>query len=76
MPFPPTLQDLYPHYTPQQLQAAEENLLAYLAVVMRIYEGIQADPAKYAEFLRLTNQNPSFKVQGAKSLPSLTSAKP
>ena len=32
------IRDLYPHYTPEQLQEAEERLTRYVTVLLRIHE--------------------------------------
>jgi hypothetical protein len=39
----PSLKDLYPHFTPEELETAEQNLNRYLAVMMRIAERLQAE---------------------------------
>ena len=43
------LRDLYPGLTETELQGAEENLEAYLELLLRIYERIESDPAAYVE---------------------------
>lgn len=50
---PINVRDLYPDLTEEELQEAEENLEAYLEVVLRIYERIANDPAAYAELQKL-----------------------
>ena len=42
----PTIGDLYPHFTEQELAQAEDNLDRYLAFVLRIFERAEseADP--------------------------------
>lgn len=42
----PTIQSLYPHLTEKELAEAEDNLERYLALVLRIFERIEADPAQ------------------------------
>ena len=39
----PTLRDLYPDLTDEELEEAEENLQGYLDVVLRIYERLEAE---------------------------------
>ena len=39
----PSLKDLYPHLTPEELEIAEENLERYLAVMVRIAERLRAE---------------------------------
>ena len=34
----PTIRDLYPHFTDEQLAEAEDNLERYLALVLSIFE--------------------------------------
>ena len=34
----PTIRDLYPHYTEDELAEAEDNLERYLTLVLRIFE--------------------------------------
>jgi len=40
---PPSLKDLYPHFTDEELKAAEEDLERYLAVMIRIAERLKAE---------------------------------
>lgn len=40
---PPSLKDLYPHLTQEELEIAEENLERYLAVIVRIAERLKAE---------------------------------
>jgi hypothetical protein len=62
---PPTIRDLYPHMSDQELAAAEASLTEYLLVILRIHERLRLDPDAYARFLALTgragtlNYNPS-----------------
>jgi hypothetical protein len=45
------LRTLYPEFSEEELEEAEENLNRYVNVVLRIYERIEAtDPEAYAEF--------------------------
>lgn len=39
----PTLRDIYPDLTEEQLKQAEENLDRYLALVLRIYERLRSE---------------------------------
>ncbi len=43
----PMLRKLYPHLTDEELLVAEENLIGYLEVVLRIYERIRQVPVAY-----------------------------
>jgi hypothetical protein len=40
---PITIRDLYPHLSEGELAVAEANLRRYLAVIMRIYDRLQAE---------------------------------
>lgn len=35
---PPTIRDLYPHFTEEQLAEAEEAIDRYLEIVLRVFE--------------------------------------
>lgn len=50
----PTIRELYPHLSDEQLREAEDNMEQYLALALRVYERIAADPAAYAQFRTLT----------------------
>jgi len=50
---PISLEDLYPNLSPHQLRVADENLTAYLALVLRIYLRMEQDPEAMKEFRRL-----------------------
>jgi len=50
----PTIGELYPALGPEEREAAAANLAQYVAVTLRIYERICADPEAYARFRRLT----------------------
>jgi hypothetical protein len=49
-----TIRDLYPDLDDEQLKQAEDNLVRYLEVVLRIYNRIRSDPEAYAQFKSLT----------------------
>jgi len=49
------IEDLYPDFTPEQLEIAEENLTRYAELVLRIYERLRSDPEEYARFKALTD---------------------
>ena len=51
----PTIRDLYPHLSEEQLKEAEENLERYLELLLRVFERFQADPKAYADFKALTD---------------------
>lgn len=50
----PTIRDLYPHLSEEQLKEAEEHFERYLELVLRIYERIRLDPEAYENFQALT----------------------
>ena len=47
---PPTIRDLYPDYTEQELAQAECNLERYLVLVLRIYERRELEKSKGVDF--------------------------
>jgi hypothetical protein len=52
------LRELYPSLDETHLQEAEENLTRYVALALRIYERIQADPEALKRFRLLTGAAP------------------
>jgi hypothetical protein len=38
----PTIDELYPHLTLEELEEAEKNLMDYLEIVLRIYQRISS----------------------------------
>jgi len=42
----PTLKELYPNLTPDELVEAEKNLDQYLRIVLEIFDDIESDPAR------------------------------
>ena len=50
----PTIRDLYPHATDQELEEAEEFFMWYADFTLRMYERIAHDPTAYREFKALT----------------------
>lgn len=40
---PPTIAELFPNLTPEELKEAEENLDQYLKLVLRIFERIEPE---------------------------------
>lgn len=49
----PTISELYPHLSEEELRDAEDNLAQYLSLALRIYDRIAADPEAYAQFRTL-----------------------
>ena len=39
----PTIHDLYPHLTAEECLVAEDNIERYLALVLRIFERVEAE---------------------------------
>lgn len=60
----PSLRDLYPNATDEQLAEAEANLIADVQLTLRMYERIRNDPESYQQFRALTArmQNASFEA--------------
>jgi hypothetical protein len=48
---PPTIKDLYPHLTQEQLAEAEDNLERYLTLVLRIFERAEFEASSRADLL-------------------------
>ncbi len=44
----PTIRDLYPHFTDEQLAEAEDTLDRYLALVLRIFERLELEASTQA----------------------------
>jgi hypothetical protein len=42
----PTIRDLYPHFTDEQLAEAEDAHDRYLAIVLRIFERLELEAAR------------------------------
>jgi len=60
----PSLRDLYPNLTDEELEEAEANLIAYVQNALAMYERIRSDPESYQQFRALTAelQNGSFEA--------------
>lgn len=41
----PTLRELYPHFTEHELAEAEDNVERYLALMLRIFDRLEAEAA-------------------------------
>jgi hypothetical protein len=65
----PTIRDLYPDFTDEQLAVAEDNLEQYLMLVLRIYERIQGEPESYARFHALTEKIRALSCKPSRSNP-------
>src|SRR5580698_8516673 len=63
----PTIRDLYPNLSENELAIAEDNLEQYLLLMLRIYERIQADPESYARFRALTEQIHGVSLKSSRS---------
>jgi hypothetical protein len=63
----PTLRDLYPHLSPEELKEADENLSRYIQLALRIYDRVRNDPEAYARFKALTASelHPTMKFKGS-----------
>jgi hypothetical protein len=53
----PTIRNLFPSLTPEEATRAEENIEAYLALVIRVYTRISQDPQALAG-LRAASHSP------------------
>lgn len=50
----PTLRDIYPDLTEDELAIAEDNLDRYIEITLAIYERVRSSAAQYVEFQTLT----------------------
>jgi hypothetical protein len=58
---PPTIQQLYPQLSEAELKVAEENLTAYLALVLRIHARLEQD--RTLDVLTAGKTLPRFKAK-------------
>ena len=68
----PTLHELYPRLSPDDLKIAETNLKQYLKLALSIYDRISSDPAEYARITTLTasKTDPTMKERSIDNLKS------
>ena len=66
----PTIRELYPDLSDEQLKEAEENLERYLELALRIYERIRSDPEAYSQFRALTASRHTATIDVERSNPS------
>jgi phosphoglycolate phosphatase-like HAD superfamily hydrolase len=61
----PTIRELYPRLSEEQLKEAEENLERYVELTLRVYDRIRSDPSACAEFQSLTawRRNATMKTE-------------
>lgn len=65
----PTIRDLYPNLSVEELALAEDNLEQYLLLMLRIYERVKADPESYARFRALTETIHAVSLNSSRSAP-------
>jgi hypothetical protein len=65
----PTIGELYPHLTEQELKEAETNLEQYLLLVLQIYKRISVDSESYARFCALTAKTGTLSCTRPRSKP-------
>jgi len=58
----PTIRNVFPDFSNEQLRDAEDKLRDYLAFVGRMYDRIRADPEAYAKFKTLTAERSSRTI--------------
>jgi hypothetical protein len=61
-----TLHQLYPHLTEAQLVEAGENLKQYVALALRVFEGLEQDPKAMARFEALTASRRQLRMNDEK----------
>ena len=66
----PTIRDLYPGLSDEQLKEAEENLERYLELALRMYDRIRSDPEAYSRFRALTASDRNATIDVERSNPS------
>ena len=59
----PTLADLYPSLTTDQLKSAEDNLRRYLELALRVYERIENDPDTHQLSTTLTESMGKSRIE-------------
>jgi hypothetical protein len=64
---PPTIRDLYPEFSDDELKDAEEHILRYLEITLQIYERISSDPEAYARFKALTDPTSTLTMDNERS---------
>jgi hypothetical protein len=62
----PSLRDLYPGLSDEDLKVHEEFFDRLLDVALRIYDGVRADPARYEAFKALTKAKRSPTLKGSR----------
>ena len=50
----PTIEELYPDLSPEDCVIAEQNLMRYVALIVRMQERIASDPDALAQLHQLT----------------------
>ena len=53
-----TIDKLYPNLSETELKVAEENIIAYLGLILRVYTRLEQDESAFAEFKVLTERKP------------------
>ncbi|TMA04616.1 MAG: hypothetical protein E6J89_19890 [Deltaproteobacteria bacterium] len=66
----PTIRELYPGLSDEQLKEAKENLERYLELALRIYDRIRSDPEAYSQFRALTASGRTATIDVERSNPS------
>ena len=64
----PTIEDLYPELSPEQLEEAEQNLRAYLELVVRIFERVRKEPGGEELIQALTEGENGRMVEDGRTL--------
>jgi hypothetical protein len=65
----PTIAELYPDLTEQELKEADTKLEQYLLLVLQIYERLSVDPESYARFCALTAKTGTLSCTRPRSKP-------
>jgi hypothetical protein len=62
----PPINEVYPRSTEEELKEAQDTLDRYLALIVRIYERVEADPTAYAQFKTLTASRRVTRLERSK----------
>lgn len=69
LPNAPSLRELYPNLTDEQLEEAEANLIAEVQLTLRMFERIRNDPESYQQFRALTGLGQNGSLEAPKKEP-------
>lgn len=71
LPNVPSVRELYPNLTDEELEEAEANLIADVQLTLRMYERIRNDPESYQQFRALTAERQNGSLQAPRIEPPI-----